>query len=156
MIDTIRSTLIQFFEHPDIASVLAKVPFLQELALNYPIGVTVFTGVIVILLILIVITRYNKRKKPSQNQEKPKVLNAKLRRKLARLRHRELTLYPVEVTEDHMIRTTPVEAESPIASPAMDNETQAIIGNSEDITKNQLSPDARAMLEKLQRDGKTV
>jgi hypothetical protein len=38
----------------------------------------------------------------------------------------------------------------------MDNETQAIIGNSEDITKNQLSPNARAMLEKLQQDGKTV
>ena len=156
MIDTIRSSLIQFFEHPDVASVLAKVPLLQEIALNDPIGVTVFTGVIVILLFLMVIVRDKKHKKPDQKQERPRPLNAKLRRKLARLRYSELTLYPVEVTENHMIRTPPPEAESQISSPEMNNETQAIIGNSEDITKNQLSPNARAMLEKLQQDSKTV
>ena len=155
MIDAIRSSLIQFFEHPDIAWLLAKAPFLKDLALHQPIALTVFTSLVLLMLIMVMVSGGGDRPAPDQQQEKPRVINKTLRRKLARLRHSKMPLYPVEVTDDHMIRMPEPEAEKPVDMPSSDISSQPIEGNSLNITKEQLSLEAKAMLEKLHQDGKT-
>ncbi|MBL6603243.1 MAG: hypothetical protein ISP46_03830 [Alphaproteobacteria bacterium] len=155
MMDTIRSALIQFFEYPDVAWLLAKMPFIQDLALNQPLTLTVFVSLIFVLLIMLIFSSSGKpQPKSDHNQDSQRVLNKTLRRKLARLRHTKMPLYSIEVTEDHMIRMPEPEAEKPMDTPSLDRQSQPIEGNSLDITKNRLSPEARAMLEKLHQDGK--
>jgi len=156
MMDTIRSQLIQFFEHPDIAWLLAKSPFIQDLALQQPIALTVFVGVIVLMLILLIFSSGKNRNTSDQMQGHSRVISKTLHRKLARLRHSKMPLYSVEVTEDHMIRKPEPEPEKPLDMPSLDSQSQPIEGNSLDITTQRLSPDAKAMLEKLRQDGKAI